>query len=272
MTRNPSRTIPILLLFTAVAVISVRVAMPQSASGGNGSRSSDTGTVNSRGPQALTTNSTATSRWTAGASNFGSAGMNSSGGTGGSSARTWNAGVGSFGSTVQPGGIWRTTAAPSVVSPAIVGRARRPSILMDTRKSATGLSSSTRAPNQLGLGRPTQSTASLGSRVRSTASALPMAPRNTFGRQTSPSTSNPSRHAGSAKAKRTHRSGHPWKGPAPDENVRDIFSGRTGRDGSESAPSGGGLDDGINRLGRSGISKQGKPGASRGSDNRRTGP
>ena len=272
MTRNPSRTIPILLLFAAMAVISVSVAMPQSASGGRGSRGSDAGTVNSGGPQALTTNSTTASRWTAGASNFGSAGMNSSGSTGGSSGRTWNAGVGSFGSTVQPGGIWRTTAAPSVVSPAIVGRPGRPSILMGTRKSATGLSSSTGAPNQLGLGRPTQSTMSLGSRGRSTASALQMAPGNTYGRQASPRTSSPSRHAGSANAKGAHRSNHPWNGPAPDENVRDIFSGRTGRDGSESAPGGGGLDDGINRFSRSGISKQGRPGASRGSGNRRTGP
>jgi hypothetical protein len=114
MTRINRRTL-VLAACVTTAFAGICHARAQSASpAGSGSNS---GTTTSRPAQARISILQPASRWTgpeaSGVGNETSwgAGMKS---YGTNNNGIWNAGAGSFGSTVQPGGIWRSIAAPSV--------------------------------------------------------------------------------------------------------------------------------------------------------------
>lgn len=113
--RNLNPMTLVMVAWLATAGTAVRVAPAQSAPAESGKSNSTTATTNSKTTKGQSAQPQSASRWTAGGNTPGNGGASSWGPTLKSSeteADTGSAGAPGFGSTIQPGGIWRSTQAP----------------------------------------------------------------------------------------------------------------------------------------------------------------
>ena len=114
--RNLNPMTLVMVAWLASAGTAVRVAPAQSAPPESGKSNSTTATTNSKTTKVQSAQPQSASRWTAGGNTPGNGGASSWGPTLKSSETEpgmGSAGAEGFGSTIQPGGIWRSTQTPS---------------------------------------------------------------------------------------------------------------------------------------------------------------